>query len=79
MEVSVTKSQMKILKYIAKSIDETGCQPSYRDMCVKFGWSSPNMPASCIDDLERKGVVVKKGARALEFDWRYYLDRRSSK
>lgn len=79
MEVKVTGTQMKILKYVAKSIDETGVQPSYRDMCVHFGWASPNMPACCIDDLEKKGIVTKRGSRAIEFDWRYYLERRIGK
>jgi|Laugresu1bdmlbdd_1035124.scaffolds.fasta_scaffold00153_15 SOS-response transcriptional repressor LexA len=73
MEVSINNSQKKILEYIAKCIDRTGCQPSYRDICKAMGWSSPNMPAQCIDKLAEKGVVKKHGARSVEFDWRAYI------
>jgi SOS-response transcriptional repressor LexA len=73
MEVSINNSQKKILEYIAHCIDETGCQPSYRDICKEMGWKSPHMPAQCIDKLEAKGLVKKRGARSVEFDWRAYV------
>lgn len=73
MEVSMNNSQRRILEYIAKCINETGCQPSYRDICAEMGWASPHMPAQCIDKLMAKGVVKKRGARAVEFDWRAFV------
>lgn len=73
MEVTISNSQKRILEYIAKCIDETGCQPSYRDICVAMGWSSPNMPAQCLEKLAKSGVITKRGARAVEFDWRAFV------
>lgn len=79
MDVVLTEKQLKLLRFIAKSIDESGCQPSYRDMCDEFGWSSPNAVVSFMNALEKKGVVERLGARAIKFDWRYYLPRRAPK
>lgn len=72
--MEVTPAQKKLLQHIATCIDKTGCQPSYRDICRCFGWQSTNAPASYINSLEKKGVVVKHGSRAIEFNWRQYLE-----
>ena len=73
MQASINNSQKKILEYIAKCINDTGCQPSYREICRAMGWSSPHMPAQCIDKLQEKGLVKKRGYRSLEFNWRAYV------
>jgi SOS-response transcriptional repressor LexA len=70
---AITRNQAKVLRLIARSIDQTGIQPSYRDICVRFGWSSPNAVKTTMDSLERLGLIKRRGSRAVEFDWKSYL------
>lgn len=72
----MTDKQFELLRHIARSIDRTGAQPSYRDLCKDFGWSSPNAVKSAMDSLEKKGFIRRIGSRAIAFDWKSYLRRR---
>ena len=79
MEPVISRTQLRLLQYIAKCIDETGCQPSYREICKEFGWASINAPSTFLNALEKKGVVEKVGPRAVRFDWRFYLVRKKQR
>lgn len=76
MDARLSEGQLKILRHIAQSIDQTGCQPSYRDICEAMGYSSPNAVRGHVEALVRKGLVKKRGARAIEFDWRLFAGAR---
>jgi SOS-response transcriptional repressor LexA len=73
MTKNISEAQLKLLRCIAKSINATGCQPSYRDLCRELGWASPNYPRELLARLAKSGLVKRRGARALEFDWRAYI------
>ena len=76
MDARISETQLKILRHIAQSIDLTGCQPSYRDICEVMGYASPNAVHGHIEALAKKGLVKKRGARAIEFDWRLFAGAR---
>lgn len=76
MDCRLTQTQVQMLRYIAQCIDQTGCQPSYRDICKQMGYASPNAVAGHMNALVRKGLVKKRGARAIEFDWRLFAGAR---
>lgn len=70
----LTDREDYFLRYVAKAIDETGCQPSYREIMDEFGWTSLNAVRSIIENLELKGVAYSHGcARSLRFNWKEFL------
>ena len=76
LTMNLTQPQVDLLKFIAQCIDQTGCQPSYRDICRQMGYASPNTVAGHMNALVRKGLIKKRGARAIEFDWRLFAGAR---
>ena len=69
----LTDREIKVLSYIARCIDATGCQPSYREIGTYFKWKSVNSVASLLLNCVAKGAVWKTGARGIHFEWRDYL------
>lgn len=69
----LTDREAKVLSYIARCIDATGCQPSYREICAYFKWNSVNSVASIVVNCMAKGAVWKTGVRGVQFSWRDYL------
>jgi SOS-response transcriptional repressor LexA len=70
----LTDREVYFLRFVAKAIDRTGCQPSYREVMQEFGWQSLNAVRSLIENLEMKGVAYGEGcARSLRFKWKDYL------
>lgn len=70
----LTEREVRFLRFVAKGISETGCQPSYREIMKEFGWASLNAVRSLIENLEKKGVAYGDGAaRSLKFQWRSYV------
>ena len=68
-----TDREVRVLEFVARSIDATGCQPCYREICHKFGWHSPNSVRALVVNLMDKGVVWGTASRGLQFAWRQYL------
>ena len=72
--LALTERELYFLQFVAKAINETGCQPSYREIMKEFGWASLNAVRSLIENLELKGVAYGEGAaRSLRFQWKDYL------
>lgn len=69
----LTDREVKVLSYIARCIDATGCQPSYREIGAYFKWKSVNSVASLLTNCVSKGAIWKTGARGIHFEWRNYL------
>jgi SOS-response transcriptional repressor LexA len=73
MESSLTKKQQKILTFIARSVCKLGYQPSYREIAKRFGYGSASAVSTHLAACERKGACVRRGSRAVQFQWRKYL------
>ena len=69
----LTEREHRVLAYIARCIDTTGCQPSYRQIGAYFKWSSVNSVACLLINCVAKGEVWKTSSRGIHFDWRKYL------
>lgn len=70
----LTDREQYFLRYVAREIDQTGCQPSYREIMQEFGWASLNAVRSLIENLELKGVAYGDGsARSLRFKWKDFV------
>ena len=67
-----TPTEMELLVEIARSIDRTGTQPSYRQLAKRFNYSSLNSIYQKLRALQTKRLVKLRGSRAVEFDWRAY-------
>ncbi len=58
--------QNKILEYLKEHIIEKGFAPSIREVCKRFGFSSPRAGQRYLDSLEEQGLIEReKGSRAL--------------
>lgn len=60
----LTTRQAEILAYVRESITERGYPPSMREIGERFGIKSTHGVKDHLDALERKGVIVRDGARA---------------
>jgi SOS-response transcriptional repressor LexA len=70
----LTPTQEDILGFIASTIYKSGYQPSYREICKKFGFRSPAAVTNHLKACEKKGACKRRpGCRSLEFSWREYL------
>lgn len=68
-------AEEKLLRLVARSIDETGTQPSIRDLAGELGYSVHGYVKNMITSLISKGVVTYRPGRAksIIFKWRDYL------
>ena len=72
----LTARERRVLEFVAQRIDETGCQPSYREICGRFHWTSTNSVSGVVEAARKKGVLLNRGAvrsRGLMFNWRKFL------
>lgn len=72
----LTARERRVLEFVAQKIDETGCQPSYREICERFRWTSTNSVSGIVEAARKKGVLLNRGAvrsRGLMFNWRKFL------
>lgn len=69
----LTDREYRVLRHIARSISETGCQPTYREICHHFNWKSVNSVASILINCVAKGAILRTTTRGIEFSWRQYL------
>lgn len=63
----LTKKQHEIVSYIQEFITTHSYSPSYREIMLRFGFSSPGSVYKHIYILKRKGVLIseKQGRRSL--------------
>lgn len=68
-------SELRMLRLVAKSIDQTGTQPSYREIARMLGYEVWGYVYNMVKSLERKGVIqhTSKVSKSISFDWRNYL------
>lgn len=71
----VAPSEMKMLRVVARSINETGTQPSMREIARQLGYAVPGYVHMMVKNLERKGFVEHRGgkSKSIIFNWREYL------
>jgi SOS-response transcriptional repressor LexA len=71
----IAPSEMKMLRIVAKSINETGTQPSMREIARRLGYAVPGYVHLMVKNLERKGFVEHRGgkSKSIIFNWREYL------
>lgn len=55
----LTERQREVLDFIVAFSGEHGYPPSFRDIGLKFGWSSPNAVLGFIRALETKGFIAR--------------------
>jgi repressor LexA len=62
----INNTQTQILEYLKEHIIEKGFAPSIREVCKKFGFSSPRAGQKHLDSLEEQGFIEReRGSRAL--------------
>jgi len=69
----LTPREYQLLVLVARSIDKTGVQPSYRQLAQRLGYTSLNFISQMVKNLVRKREVTQCGARGLSYNWRAYL------
>ena len=71
----VAPSELKMLRVVARSINETGTQPSMREIARQLGYTSPGYVHFMVKNLERKGFIDHRGgtSKSIIFNWREYL------
>lgn len=56
----LTDKQEKVLRYICRSIADTGRQPTIREIGLRFKIRSPNGVVCHLKALEKKGLIKRK-------------------
>ena len=66
---TLTKKQKQVLEYVERFISEYGHSPSYEEIASGLGLSSPSTVHAHIQNLQRKGYLVKKAYsnRSIDF------------
>jgi repressor LexA len=64
----LTKTQKAVLDFIERHIEKYGYPPVLREICMAFGYRSPNGATCHLRALERKGHIKRSygKARAIE-------------
>ena len=73
----LTPREHELLVLIADSIDQTGVQPSYRELARLFGYKSLNFIAQMVKNLVKKKEVTNCGARGISYNWRTYVTKKA--
>jgi len=69
----LTERELYLLWYVASSINDTGVQPTYRDIQKFMGYKSTNSVMSFIQGLLLKGVIWETTGHGFKFDWKAYV------
>jgi repressor LexA len=62
-KIPLTESQMQVLRFIQKCLDERGTAPSYREIQEHFGYKAVGTVQDHVKALMRKGWLEKPSAR----------------
>jgi repressor LexA len=54
----LTERQREILNWLARYIDQHGYSPTLRELCLAFGFASPNGAVCHLVAMQRKGWVT---------------------
>jgi hypothetical protein len=73
----LSQRELALLAHVAASVDDTGVQPTYRDIQKFLGYKSTNSVMSIIQKLLMKGVIWETTGHGFAFDWKAYLRFRS--
>lgn len=68
----LTNAEYALLQLVAREIQESGLQPTYRQIQTKMGYKSINSVATIIKNLLLKGVVWESTGHGIAFDWKAY-------
>ena len=79
MVVNLSELEEKLLRHIARHVEEHGYQPSYREIADSFGWSSCGYIATLVAKMGERGIVTPKGSRAVAFRHKNYLKNRRAR
>lgn len=60
----LTSRQREILTFISEHIDNNGFPPTRNELCLRFGYRSPNAAESHLRALARKGVIQLERGRS---------------
>ena len=70
----VNPKETEILEYVKNHILEKGFAPSIREICKKFGFSSPRSGQKYLESLEEQGLIkrvgVSRGIKVLSYSER---------
>jgi repressor LexA len=64
MPNELTQSQRSVLGFLESRVRSGENPPTYREICKRFGYSSPKAAADHVSALERKGYLVREKGRA---------------
>lgn len=64
MDSELTQPQQLILSFLAERSDKGEPPPTYREICKRFGYSSPKAASDHVAALEKKGRVTREKGRA---------------
>jgi SOS-response transcriptional repressor LexA len=64
-----------MLRLVARSIDQSGIQPSYESIASAMGYASKGYIYAMVVSLRSKGILrkPKRGELGFAFNWREYL------
>jgi SOS-response transcriptional repressor LexA len=68
-DLGLTETSARVFHYLFVTTMMTGIQPTFRDVCAAFGWSTTNSVSTHMVVLARKGWVAPGGGknRAVRF------------
>jgi SOS-response transcriptional repressor LexA len=72
----LTPREHELLVLVADSIDQTGVQPTLRELARMFGYKSHNFVAQMVRNLVKKKEVTNYGARGISYNWRNYVTKK---
>jgi len=64
MAAALTNPQQMVLRFLEERNDNGKSPPTYREICKRFGYSSPKAAADHVAALERKGLVTRDKGHA---------------
>jgi repressor LexA len=59
----LTATQARMLEFLISTIEQTGCQPTMREIGLRFGITSPNGVRCHLQALIRKGWLIRTRKR----------------
>ena len=78
---ALTKHQRNVLDYMLAFLHENDCLPTAVQIAKDFGYASPNSATCTLDQMEKKGYLLRNElgrrmfARPVLLAWREYVTR----
>jgi SOS-response transcriptional repressor LexA len=63
----ISGRQREVFEYVAEFVDTNGFCPTFREVCQRFRWASPNAATLHVRRLQARGWLTRtpRGARSL--------------